>query len=913
MSRQRMILAKSVRLVIGLCLLWWGDTLAQGIGEELWTDPINLSQSGAATTPLVVAGPENSLRVLWWDAFDGITTRRYTEGQWSSPQLAPVLVTEEIRGQFVTRPLETLPETEEIGGQFVTRPLETFPEIVGDANGHAHAIWLAAPDSETELRALLHSRLLHENNNWEWAQVIAPSALSWRLVSAANGVLHLIYLRPTHTTTYPAGIYYRKSTDGGQTWSSPLALYTTIYFRLLDADAAYLDLATDGTGEVVVTWRDEYQNALFYARSLDEGKTWSDPVEVDNRAGAADHPQLTFDSNNEAFLLWKSSQDANSCTLYQQRVPDDAAAWEAPERILSIAARCPQSVSFHRSRVGQLLLVAKDHTGNLTLAMQHTITTTDNESVTTWSQPKQLEFIFADPEAAELIHLDTLATLWEWGGALVVVGHGQNDQIWLLRSQGELQKWTSTPSSPWTKPTTIAERTEFPSLPALAIDDNEIIHLVWSESEQEELPGTALIYTRCEGERWAKPIAILHSAEEEKVTHPAFIAVDEYLHVVWSGGQRGEIFYSQALAEDACVASNWSQPQLLSQYLGEQIGGDHPMLVASRESTLHVVYAVPLNEGRGIYYTYSDDHGNSWSEPTPVFDATVEGWAMVDHPSLAISAQGVLHITWVRSTWWDISATTGWVYYAHSMDNGKTWSPPLLIDQATCEHPQVVTTLTGQVHLLWTKHEDGRPILYHQWSLDEGERWSSALVVGGIKSLYGVNGIDTAGNGRLHLLGLEHADSEETTLSYTFWDKEAWQTTELVHLRMYEEYLPGAVMVLQERAGKLPVIFRQKIATTENNQLIAIRYLARTIPVMTDTLTTLTPVITPRSTPTPLPTLTPAVSATPRPEIDPDPPVITPSLSLGPITLPYLALGGISVVFLLIGGTVLTQWLRARN
>ena len=41
---------------------------------------------------------------------------------------------------------------------------------------------------------------------------------------------------------------------------------------------------------------------------------------------------------------------------------------------------------------------------------------------------------------------------------------------------------------------------------------------------------------------------------------------------------------------------------------------------------LLVVYAIPLNEPRGVYMVRSADLGATWSRPVRVFDGAAAGW-----------------------------------------------------------------------------------------------------------------------------------------------------------------------------------------------------------------------------------------------------------------------------------------------
>ena len=57
--------------MLGLSLIGFGiQARAQSDGDD-WATPVNLSQSGAASGSVIVLLPDGSLRVFWWDQFDG--------------------------------------------------------------------------------------------------------------------------------------------------------------------------------------------------------------------------------------------------------------------------------------------------------------------------------------------------------------------------------------------------------------------------------------------------------------------------------------------------------------------------------------------------------------------------------------------------------------------------------------------------------------------------------------------------------------------------------------------------------------------------------------------------------------------------------------------------------------------------
>ena len=92
-------------------------TAVPDIGSNSLTNsnqPANLSQSGAASQPRLLAGPDGKLQAFWWDRFDGLTTATFDGQKWSAPQ--PALI--------------------------ASKFLVNTPLLIADQTGWIHAFWL---------------------------------------------------------------------------------------------------------------------------------------------------------------------------------------------------------------------------------------------------------------------------------------------------------------------------------------------------------------------------------------------------------------------------------------------------------------------------------------------------------------------------------------------------------------------------------------------------------------------------------------------------------------------------------------------------------------------------------------------------------------------------------------------------
>ena len=877
--------------------------------------PVNLSRSGAASSPAIVAGADGTLRVFWWDQFDGLMVAdgvifassvlsgtkeiSTTLEIWSDPAPAPIFLVETVQNR--TSESGTLEE------EFVFTPIDTMPRIEADEAGRAHAFWLGKADGETGARPLMHSRLEADSISWSWAGVAAESAVSFDVAADSSGALHLAYLRAQHTPDAPAGLYYRRSDDGGLTWSPATALHQSRYFRPLSSETARLRLAAGDAGRVYVSWDDPRLERASFAHSADGGATWETLGPVGDPDGQPQRGRVVAVPGGEVLLLWEDARVGSGCSLLQASVNElPAGADGTGQRVLEGLTACPDNERFLPAGEGLVLMVAGSESDALTLAAW------DGSQ---WSEPRRLSFSFKDTELGEQVYLSDLqAALVQLSPngegladqALIAVGTDGKGDVWVTTSQMGALKMVFAPPPPWSAAVNFSESQALPGLPAMAADAEGRVHLLWSEAPAADEPGTALFYARWNGTQWTRPAKVLQSPEggAEK---PALAVVGDRLHAVWSGGQNGEIFYSRAFLRDAYAAGGWSELQPLPAPApsaprrardGAGSGaGNSPDIAADAGGALHVVYALPLNEGRGIYHTRSDDGGENWSPAHQVFDAAAVGWAMADYPRLAIDRQGVLHVVWVRAALPGRGLPQG-IYYARSSDGGQTWSEPVEVAEGAYAWPQVAASGPGQVHLLWNEAAGGRA-WWHKWSTNDGEAlrqgsgqgWTRPEQVRGFGEVPGPVGLASDGDGTLHLIGLGHDDAGEPALLYMTWDGENWGEREMFRLALDEGGESGAVAALLPALGRLDVAFRGEAKGEGETRQVGLWHTGRAVPTV---VVTPAPTFTPHPTATPLPTPTPTVTPQPTPDFGSVlPPTASGSMD---IPLPLLLGGGLAAV-----------------
>lgn len=112
--------------------------------------------------------------------------------------------------------------------------------------------------------------------------------LAWTSSGTASGVLHAVYEDKAGANQGDRDVHYRRSEDGGRTWSEPTVINddepAELFSQLLPTIAAAPD------GRLDVTWWDtrhaleHYATDVYYASSADAGTTWSKNVRVSPRS-----------------------------------------------------------------------------------------------------------------------------------------------------------------------------------------------------------------------------------------------------------------------------------------------------------------------------------------------------------------------------------------------------------------------------------------------------------------------------------------------------------------------------------------------------------------------------------------------------------------------------------------------------
>jgi len=381
---------KSLERIVLLVLSSVGVTLLAFNGgwralaqEGNWTKPIVVSAPpGVSWFPDLTVDELGSVHTVWCQSIplekDNLRERvhyaRRDGDSWSEPN-------------------DIIPPSPDIERNAITRDL-------------AGSIHLLFGGSAYSAGALYHQRA-PLSESWSATAWSTPHRINQGIsymgdiVVDSRGVIHVIYDDTLHYINESelnlADIFYRRSTDGGRIWSTPIRLYLE---PLVGSAMPYM--AVDNNDVIHVTWDEGWDRLSgersdvyysVYISSSDGGETWTSPMIIDYPDETV--VQLTVGSNGQGgiMLVWRSRTRDE---IFYQWSPDGGRSWEEPSPIPQVFSR-PLTTPFDTYDMAtdsaghiHLLLVGRESQENAALlGVYHLVWDGDR-----WSTPS------ADPSAS---------------------------------------------------------------------------------------------------------------------------------------------------------------------------------------------------------------------------------------------------------------------------------------------------------------------------------------------------------------------------------------------------------------------------------------------------------------------------------------------------------------------------------
>lgn len=143
---------------------------------------------------------------------------------------------------------------------------------------------------------------------------------------------------PNAICTFCSDIFYRRSTDGGKSWSNPVNLSDSF------AGSVKPQVRVGNGDNLYVTWEEGedwyaqqgYPVASMFAHSPDGGQTWVEPTTFTFAGGAPQQITLGLAQENNLVVVWRPHTED---LFYYQLSDDNGATWSQPQPIPGVIAK----------------------------------------------------------------------------------------------------------------------------------------------------------------------------------------------------------------------------------------------------------------------------------------------------------------------------------------------------------------------------------------------------------------------------------------------------------------------------------------------------------------------------------------------------------------------------------------------
>ena len=195
------------------------------------------------------------------------------------------------------------------------------PSIAVDMYGCVHVVW---QDHRDDLWGIYYKKSTDGDIIWSSDQrinALSNSGNTPSIIVDKNNIIHVVWSGATQQEPYNE-IYYKNSTDGGNTWNEDVRLTYA-------SDDSFTPKIVAHGNTLHVVWSDKRDGnfEIYYKRSIDGGNSWSEDVRLTNDSGDSKLPSLVVDLVGRLHIAWYDKRD-DVYKIYYISSPDGGGVWD---------------------------------------------------------------------------------------------------------------------------------------------------------------------------------------------------------------------------------------------------------------------------------------------------------------------------------------------------------------------------------------------------------------------------------------------------------------------------------------------------------------------------------------------------------------------------------------------------------
>ncbi len=199
------------------------------------------------------------------------------------------------------------------------------PAITIDSSNKIHVVWHDYTPGAPEI---YYKKSPDGGTTWSATKNVSlTSGHSYTPAIApdSGNAIHIVW---HDFTNGPAEIYYKKSPDGGTTWGASKRLTWTL------GDSASPAIALDSGNNIYVVWKDETsgKSEIYFRKSASGGATWGVAQRLTWNSGWSEKPELAIDSGNAIHIVWYDDTPGNA-EIFYKRSTNGGTTWGSTQRL----------------------------------------------------------------------------------------------------------------------------------------------------------------------------------------------------------------------------------------------------------------------------------------------------------------------------------------------------------------------------------------------------------------------------------------------------------------------------------------------------------------------------------------------------------------------------------------------------
>ena len=357
------------------------------------------------------------------------------------------------------------------------------------------------------------------NNSTAWDQY--PS------ICSRNDTVHVTWINDDD-------VLYRKSDDGGRSWSSAITLYQSGFFSM------YTDI--DVSGQIVhAVWGDkEGWDGIYYRNSTDNGDTWNSVKRI-SADGVNSNGPLIFVNNSNIHIIWWDQRDGANGEIYYRRSLDGGITWDNGQgvdidRRVTFSPSATGNIAFAGSGSNLSVIWSDERNGNFDI---YWMISKDNGN--TWEDG------LGTPNIGRQLTIDATDSMWN---AIAMSGSDIHivwmDESWPGPAYRVYYRNSTDMGVTWNPIQLLTGPSPLMASPDIAVCGN-IVHVTWDDARDDG--STMDIYYKNStdsGISWNGDTRLTYN-EGNHSYHPRIAPTESVIQVTWWDDRDGlaEIYYKR--------------------------------------------------------------------------------------------------------------------------------------------------------------------------------------------------------------------------------------------------------------------------------------------------------------------------------------------------------------------------------